>query len=175
MGEARRLEAIGAFVIIVVGSLWHFAYDATGNRWAVGLVAPANESVWEHLKLVAAPVLAYGLLESIWLRDRRRLWWAKLVEILAASTFIVVFFYTYTGALGIDSLVAVDIASFVIAVLGGQWLSYRILTSPRRPPLPAAASMLVLAGLVVAFAVLTHAPPHVPLFEDSTTHTYGPA
>ncbi len=174
MGEARRLETIGALVIVVVGTFWHFVYDATGTRWVVGLVAPVNESVWEHLKLVLVPVLAYGLVESYWLRDPRRLWWAKLVEIVAASTFIVVFFYTYTGALGIDSVVAVDISSFVIAVLGGQWFSYRILTSRRRPPIPFVASILVLAGIVVAFAVLTHAPPHVPLFEDTTTHTYGP-
>lgn len=174
MADARRLETIGALVIVVVGSFWHFVYDVTGTSWVVGLIAPVNESVWEHLKLVAVPILAYALVESIWLRDRRRLWWAKLVEILAASTFVVAFFYTYTGALGIDSVVAVDISSFVIAVLGGQWLSYRILTSQRRPPVPAVASMLALAGIVVAFAVLTHAPPHVPLFEETTTHTYGP-
>jgi Family of unknown function (DUF6512) len=174
VGEARRLETIGALVIVVVGTFWHFVYDATGTSWVVGLIAPVNESVWEHLKLVLVPILAYGLVESIWLRDPRRLWWAKLIEIVAASTFIVVVFYTYTGALGIDSVVAVDISSFVIAVLGGQWLSYRILTSRRRPPTPVVASILVLAGIVVAFAVLTHAPPHVPLFEDTTTHTYGP-
>lgn len=174
MGEARRLETIGALVIAVVGTFWHFVYDATGTSWVVGLIAPVNESVWEHLKLVLVPILAYGFVESIWLRDPRRLWWAKLVEIVAASSFIVVVFYTYTGALGIDSVVAVDISSFVIAVLGGQWLSYRILTSRRRPSAPVVASIFVLAGIVIAFAVLTHAPPHVPLFEDTTTHTYGP-
>jgi hypothetical protein len=88
---------------MVSGVLLHFCYDWSGGSRVVASVAPANESVWEHLKLVVVPVIVLGVVESRWVEDRRRLWCAKLVEIAAAAGFIVGFFYTYTGALGVDS------------------------------------------------------------------------
>ena len=102
------------------------------------------------------------------------LWWAKLVEIITACGFIVAFFYPYTGALGVDSSVVVDILTFVAAIAGGQWLSYRIITSPRRAPVPVTVSVVALLFLVTLFAVLTFTPPHIPLFQEATTGIYGP-
>jgi hypothetical protein len=110
--------------------------------------------------------------EARWVTDRRRLWWAKLVEVLAASAFIVGFFYGYTGALGVESNVAVDILSFVVAIAAGQWLSYRILLARGRIP-PVAASLGTLLVLVVAVGVVTFQPPQLPVFQDSITGEYG--
>jgi hypothetical protein len=170
----RRLETVGAAGVIVAGVLMHFAYDASGGQHVVAAFAPANESVWEHLKMVLLPVVVLGAVESRWVVDRRRLWWAKLVEVVAASGSIVAFFYTYTGALGVHSVVAVDVASYLVAIAGGQWLSHRIVSGPSRtPPLALSAAGLVL--LVVGFAVLTFEPPHLPLFEEVSTGSYGPS
>ena len=169
----RRVETIGAVAVIVCGVILHFVYEWSGGSRLLGLFAPVNESVWEHLKLVLVPVTGWGVVEMAWVADRRRLWWAKLVEEVAACSFIVAFFYTYTGAFGVDSVVWVDVLSFVVAVVAGQWLSYRLITAagPRRIPLR--VSVTALALLTVAFGVLTFAPPHVPLFQDTTTGTYG--
>ena len=175
MQSFRRLETAVAVAVTVAGVLWHFVYGWSGDNRVVAAIAPANESVWEHLKLVLIPVVALAAVEALWVADRRRLWWAKLVEVVAASGFIVAFFYTYTGALGVDSVVAVDILSYVTAIAGGQWLSYRILTSPTARSAPLAVSAAALGLLVVAFGVLTFAPPHVPLFREVGTGTYGPA
>jgi hypothetical protein len=171
----RRLETVGAFAVIVAGALLHFAYDWSGGNRAVAAIAPANESVWEHLKMVLIPVLALGAVETHWVADPRRLWWAKLVEVTAASGFIVAFFYTYTGAFGVDSIVAVDILSFIVAIAGGQWLSYRIISSATSRPAPLAVSVTALVLLLVGFGVLTFTPPHIPLFQEVGTGVYGPA
>jgi hypothetical protein len=171
----RRLETVGALAVMVAGVLLHFAYDWSGRNRVVAAIAPANESVWEHLKLVLVPVLALGLAEAVWGVDARRLWWAKLVELVTASVFIVAFFYTYTSALGIDSNVAVDILSYLVAIAGGRWLSYRILVSERSRAPTLAVSVTALVVLVVGFGALTFSPPHIPLFEDARTGTYGPA
>jgi hypothetical protein len=164
---------VGAVAVIVTGVLMHFAYDASGGQRVVAAIAPANESVWEHLKMVLVPVLAVGAVESRWVVDRQRLWWAKLVEVVVASGSIVAFFYTYTGALGVHSVVAVDVLSYLAAVAGGQWLSHRIISRRSRPaPLGVSAAALVL--LVVGFGVLTFEPPHLPLFEETATGSDGP-
>ena len=173
--SARTLETVGAIVIVVAGTLFHFTYEWSGSSRVVGFFAPVNESVWEHLKLVLYPVLAFAVVEMKWIRDPARLWWAKLVEVVAAVVFITAFFYTYTGALGVDSVVAIDICSFVVAVIGGQWISYRLVVMPGPPPLPLPASLVVLASLIVLFGVFTYAPPHLPLFQQTSTGIYGPA
>lgn len=170
----RRVEAVGAVAVVVAGVLWHFAYDWSGGSPVMAAVAPANESVWEHLKLVVVPVGALGLVEARWVADRPRLWWAKCVEVATACTFIVAFFYTYTGALGVHSIVVVDILTFVVVVAGGQLLSYRVISSPRRAPVPFAVSVTALVLLVVLFAALTFVPPHLPLFQETATGAYGP-
>jgi Family of unknown function (DUF6512) len=173
--STRTLETVGALVIVVAGTLLHFTYEWSGSSRVVGFFAPVNESVWEHLKLVLYPVLAFAVVEMKWIRDPARLWWAKLVEVVVAVVFITAFFYTYTGALGVDSVVAIDIGSFVAAVIGGQWISYRLVMMPGSPPLPLPASLVVLASLIVLFGVFTYAPPHLPLFQQTSTGIYGPA
>ena len=165
---------MGALAGVVGGVLWHFAYDWSGGSHVVAAIAPANESVWEHLKLVLIPVLALGAVEARWVADRQRLWWAKLVEVITASAFIVAFFYTYTGAFGVHSIVALDILTFVAAIAGGQWLSYRIIISARSRAAPLAVSVIALGLLVVGFGVLTFTPPHIPLFQEAATGGYGP-
>lgn len=170
----RRVETVGAVAVVVAGVLWHFVYDWSGGSPLVAAIAPANESVWEHLKLVVVPVGALGLVEARWVADRPRLWWAKCVEVATACTFIVAFFYTYTGALGVHSIVVVDILTFVGAVAGGQLLSYRVISSPRSAPVPVAVSVTALVLLVILFAALTFVPPHLPLFQEAATGAYGP-
>ena len=171
----RRMEAVGALAVIIAGVLLHFVHEWSGGSRVVAAIAPANESVWEHLKLVLTPVVVLGLVETAWVVNRRRLWWAKLVEVVTASVFIVAFFYTYTGAFGVDSNVAVDILLFLAAIAGGQWLSYRMIVSGRTRPAPLQASVAALVLLLVGFGVLTFAPPHIPLFQDGQTGTYGPS
>lgn len=168
------METVAALAVVAIGVPLHFAYSWSDGSRVVAAVAPANESVWEHLKLVVVPITLLALVEATRTVDRRRLWWAKLVEVAVACGFIVVFFYTYTGALGVDSITALDIGSFFVAVAIGQWLSYRMLVSPRGAGAPPWVSASALALVVVGFAVLTFVPPHIPLFREISTGTYGP-
>jgi hypothetical protein len=44
-------------VTILAGAALHFAYDWTAGNAIVAIFCPVNESVWEHLKLLATPFL----------------------------------------------------------------------------------------------------------------------
>ena len=50
----------------VMGTLLHFLFDWSGGSWAAALIAPVNESVWEHLKLLVFPMVAFALAQSRW-------------------------------------------------------------------------------------------------------------
>ena len=51
LGKAERQILAGVPVLFLAGTLIHFLYGLSGEFFLVGLLAPVNESVWEHLKL----------------------------------------------------------------------------------------------------------------------------
>ena len=62
-------EIIGALFIIAFGSLMHFCYAWSGYATVVGLFAPVNESVWEHLKMAFWPLVLYSAVEFVFVHD----------------------------------------------------------------------------------------------------------
>lgn len=58
LGKAERQILVGVPVLFLAGTLLHFLYGLSGEFFLVGLLAPVNESVWEHLKLALWPINA---------------------------------------------------------------------------------------------------------------------
>ena len=170
----RTLRAAvgGAVFGILLGSLLHFTYQWSGRLTFVALFSAVNESPWEHLKLYLFPIVLYIAVEWFVVENKAVLLFAKLVQIAAGMVFIEAFFYTYTGALGIDS-VWVDILSFVVAMAAGYALSYRLAAGGATAGFPAWLSATLIALVVLLFIAMTFAPPHVPLFRDANTAGYG--
>lgn len=76
-----------------LGTLWHYLYDFMGHNYLVGLIAPVNESVWEHMKLAFFP----GLIIYFIFKKRLK---PALRPVITATWLIPVLFYTYSGILG---------------------------------------------------------------------------
>ena len=47
-----KFTILGIVFTVITGTLLHFVYDLSNENPVVGLFAPINESVWEHLKLL---------------------------------------------------------------------------------------------------------------------------
>lgn len=169
----KNLEIIGAVLGIIGGVKLHFLYEWLESSQVVGLFSAVNESVWEHTKLLFFPIVFFMIVEWFWVKDKNLLFFAKLGEYLVTTLFIISFFYTYTGALGIKEVLIVDIASFVFAVIFGKALSYAILTSDYKPKLPTWIHAFALVLIFVFYGFVTLNPPQVPLFQDPETGTYG--
>jgi hypothetical protein len=96
--KLKRWHIVGAIVTLVLGTLLHFTFDWSGGNLFVGLFSAVNESVWEHLKLLAVPILLFAIIEYFaYGRAYDNFIPAKLLSVLAGMLTIVVFFYTYTG------------------------------------------------------------------------------
>jgi len=168
-----KLTIIGAIFVIIVGTVWHFIYEWSGKSVTVGLFAPMNESVWEHLKLSTFPFLIFALIELYVLRkNRKNFWCAKAAESYLPVIFIPTVFYIYTSLAG-HSILAVDITTFAVAVILGKMISYKLLTADKRQP--AALPLIFLVILWASFILFTFRPPHLPPFEDPIEHRYGMA
>ncbi|MBP1743124.1 MAG: hypothetical protein H6Q58_102 [Firmicutes bacterium] len=163
--------------IALPAGVMHFLYELSGNMAAVGLFAPVNESVWEHQKLAFVPMLLWWILSFIVLRKRPgmsalRWFFSGAVAELVCPLFIISFFYIHTGALGLHSLL-LDVSSLFIGVILAQTGGLHAYRYSRLSPIWVFVIFLMTALLFLAYIVFTFAPPHLPLFMDSLTGSYG--
>lgn len=155
---------LSALVVIVTGSLLHFAWEWSGRSAVAAIFAATNESTWEHLKLAFWPAIAlapfqrklYGPLPG-WLP-------ATAIRCVLPSFLIVVLFYGYIALLGSHHLVA-DIAIFAVAIFAGEFLGHTMLTHGFGARTRIIAFVLLVLATVL-FSTLTFAPPVVFLFHD---------
>lgn len=169
----KKYTWIGIIFCMTTGVLLHFLFEWTGRNPVIGAFSPVNESVWEHLKLLFFPCLVFFLWEYkktkhsapglINIRIRGLLWGLLL---------IVSGFYTYTGILGQDFVIA-DILLFAAAVLTVYLFSYH---KYRQHPSLSSVSiplLVVLLVLLASFILFTYLPLHIALFMDPQSFTFG--
>ncbi len=151
-----------AFVIAVLaGTGLHFLYDVCPAP-LVGLFAPVNESVWEHLKLFFWPTLAAAFVLTRKNEDGQRAWSGWLLAELVMPVLCMGVFYMLSCGFGVEAL-WVDIALYVLVMAAGFWIAYWQTATGHGAW---CAGVLVIAvGLYGAALILfTLAPPELPVF-----------
>ena len=165
-------ECVCAALIIASGTLLHSLY-AVNNYWLFGMISPVNESVWEHLKIGIWPVLFFALVEYPFVRSlAKNFFAAKVAQAYATSISTLAIFYSYTFILG-HNLLPLDILTFILAVVIGQFVSYLILSAKELDEFfdhLASAALYLMLGVIL---YVTYFPPHYPIFMDSLTGKYG--
>lgn len=165
-------QLFGFGAVSISGTLLHFLYEWTGRNPVAAVFSAVNESTWEHMKLLYFPLLAFALIQSIFFRDYKNFWRVKLACDTCGLVIIPVMFYTYNGAVG-RSPDWYNIGIFFVAaaaVFALEWRLYRYGSGKRAGE---ALALAAFAAIGVLFAVFTFCPPHLPLFEDPITHTFG--
>lgn len=166
-------EVAGAVFIIILGSALHFTFELSGGSALVGAFSAVNESVWEHLKLVFFPALLFMLIEYMPLKKKTANFaLAKTAGVYLAVVIIPVVFYAYTAVTG-ESVFLVDISTFVVAVIVGQVLSYKLLTRGKLSERLNRVSLVLLILLGIAFVLFTFYPPGLLPFQDPVSGKYG--
>ena len=170
----RKWELTGLFVTLIFGNLLHFVFDWSGENRIVAAFAAVNESTWEHMKLLVIPWVVWSLVEAIALRGSRRpVLPGRALGLLTGVLFIPTVYYTYTGALGVSSML-VDVLLFQTAVLLGAWVSWRIMAKGKASGLLwSLLGLLLLLGIWALFVWWTYDPPLLPIFTDPTNGAAG--
>ena len=164
------LEIISTVFIMIAGVLLHFAFEWSNYNMLVGTFSPVNESVWEHLKLLFFPMLISTMMVYFYKGKRvENYLCAKVVGILSSLSFTVLFFYTYTGIIG-TNFAFVDISSFFIAVMIGERVAYQKMQAKC---FCGNRITIILLILFLCFFIFTFFPPHIGLFKDPITGTFG--
>lgn len=166
-----KFELISTIFIMILGVLFHFTYEWSGNNIIVGLFTPVNESIWEHLKLLYFPMILTLIVGYFYDgKNYENYICAKLFGIIVSMIFTVITFYTYSGILG-KIIDAVNIAIFFIAVVLGQYMVLRKIRENKS--CNQTKKMIILIIIGVLFIFFTFNPPNIGLFADPITGTFG--
>lgn len=163
----------GMIFTSVFGVLLHFLYERSNKNVALAPFSAINESIWEHMKLLFFPMLLFSVVENQFIgQTYENFWCVKFIGIVAGLLLVPMLFYTYTGALGRTSD-WFNIVIFFLAVATSFLLETRLLLEQNTPCPSPATAIAFLAFIALLFIFFTFAPPHVPLFLDPMTGTYG--
>jgi len=154
-------------VILIVAGPLHFAYEWSGDHFLVSLIAPVNESIWEHLKMIYWPTLLWWVIGYAVYRSRKKLsgirWFqAMAMSIISSMMFIVVWYYTWSGAFGIEASL-VNYSS-MIGVIIGQLLAIHVYRVVKPRWIYFIPGVLIVLALGFMSGYFTYYPPSFPMF-----------
>lgn len=166
-----KFQIFSTILTMILGTLLHFTFEWSGNNSFVATFSAVNESTWEHLKLIFFPMILTTIIGYFYIgKNTSNFLCSKLIGIITAISFTVIFFYTYTGILGAN-FAFIDISIFFIAVLLGEYITYKLLLSDFS--CNKIISLLLLIILLFCFVLFTYFPPKIGLFKDPVTNNFG--
>lgn len=161
------LEISGSIFTILVGTLFHFAYELIGRWPPLAFLFPINESIWEHFKMVFWPFVIWGVIEALILNSRiANIIVSKTLGIYTSIITIIILHYAYKGLIG-KYMVVADILIFIISILVGFFVSYRILIKRYIMKSFKSFAYLLLLALTLMIVYFTYYPPSHFLFIPS--------
>ncbi len=156
---------VGFIFVSILGTLWHFVYEWSGDFRLLGFIAPINESTFEHMKLIFFPSLIYMPVTHYYLKDK----YPSIVNalsygILYGTFFLPIFFYSYSGIIG-QNFTPVDIGSFYIGTLLVFLVTYRLLKQKSKKTFHAIGFYLLFV-MIFIFVRFTYNNPGVGIFAE---------
>ena len=149
------------------GVLLHFVYGWSRNSLLVAFIAPTNESLFEHLKLLMTPFLIWAMVEYAYYGQYMHAFVpGKVIGLWLGFVLMIGLHLLYTALLG-RRLVWVDVSIFAISVFSAFVAAEFCMTLVLFDS--AGLEVLfdaLLVMTVMVFATFTVYPPHHWLFRE---------
>lgn len=173
MNRLKHWRLTGIITIIISGFLLHYLFSWTNHSKIIGLLAPVNESIWEHLKLGYWSVVLFSLADYAHVkRSIHNYFFAKTIGLLALEITIIFIYYGYTFITGID-ITGIDIGSYILGAIICQYLTFIFYKQQQYARVIDKISLAAFIAIGVLFAITTYYPPHIAIFKDHNSNTYG--
>lgn len=159
------LMLFGIVFAFFFGILLHFVYGWSRSSLLIAFIAPTNESLFEHLKLLMTPYLIWAMVEYAYYGQYMHAFVpAKVIGLWLGFALMIGLHLLYVGLLG-RRVVAADVGIFAFAVLSAFVAAEFCMTLS---VFDSTGLEILFDGFLVAtvmtFAVFTVYPPHHWLF-----------
>lgn len=147
----------------LLGVLFHFVYELSGEKRLIGLFFPVNESTWEHLKLIFFPIMFVSFVEYLLFHiEKGGFFCIRLKSALIGMISTIILFYTCQGVLG-KNVDWINIVIYFIAMILACIYSCNAESKKVSLTFQNLCLFLILA-LTLAFMIFSVFPPEIGLF-----------
>lgn len=172
----KRIIIIACIVSILFGVFLHFAYELSGHNAIVGIFAPVNESVWEHLKLIFLPFTLFSI--AFYFYTKRKFSNMLLTTLFGniVGMFVVTTLYYLGDAIFAEDNMVYNIIIYAISVMSSYFILYLGIYSKDFIEETKGSTVIGACALVLLFAIFvtnTFSPIKFDLTRDPVTKTYG--
>ncbi len=169
----KKLKIISSISIFLLCFLLHFSYQWLPNPF-FAIIAPVNESIWEHMKLIFTATILWSIIEIIILKRKNIKFNNYFISVFTSSflsipIYLIIFLPIY-HKMG-DSMF-INITIMGIVIIFTQIISYFILKAKEEQLLNYISVFLIIL-IYIIFGYLTYNAPHNYLFFDTQEEKYG--
>ncbi len=169
----KKIKTYGVIISFILSIILHFIYNIMPNTF-ISIIAPVNESIWEHMKLIVSSSLIFSVIEYI-IYKTNNIPFNNFSLSYSISTLLGVIIYLFiyiplNDILGHKIYIAI-ILLFLIFILI-QIISYYIMNK-KKIKYSLILSILLIVITYFIFYYLTYYPPKINLFYDYLNKQYG--
>ncbi len=165
-------KIIGILLTFILCFFLHFAYQNFPN-FLFSILTPVNESIWEHMKLIATSFIIISLIEYLLIHKKIHLKNFTLNLFIVPSLGIITYLIIYLPIfLIVGENIYISLALLFLIIILMQILSYFILQYPTIKG-EEKVGLIGLFILYFLFFYFTYFPPHNFLFYDLVKTSYG--
>lgn len=169
----KKIKIIGVFVIMGLSVLSHFMYEWF-NNFVFSILFPVNESIWEHMKLLATPVLIYSFIEYFIYRKKgirfNNFSLSYGISIIIGIVSYLIIYLPIDHFFGYNMIVSIALLFFDYVLI--SYISYSILNT-RKIKYSNIIGTLLIVFIYFIFYYLTYYPVHSYIFYDTKDKVYG--
>ncbi len=170
--KLRYLKLLGVIMAFLLCFLIHFLYDLA-PCFITSVIAPVNESIAEHMKILFGSILLSGVIQKIIVKVKHLPYKNVCISnftaaLLSIPIFLVMYMPIYK-AIGENLIITIII--MLIAIIIVEIISYLIMKKEDVK----LENMAIIFTITVytIFGILTYFPPEQELFLDPINLTYG--
>lgn len=170
--KLKVLKLIGIIVAFLLCFPLHFLYDKI-PCFLTSVIAPVNESIAEHMKILFGSVLVAGVVQKIIVKTKKlninNVCISNFTAALLSIPILLVMYLPIYKAIGENFIVTIIIMFVTIVIV--EIISYFIMKKEDLK-LENMAIIFVIT-IYIIFGILTYFPPQNELFLDPINLTYG--
>lgn len=169
----KKVKIIGVIIIFLLSIISHFGYNLLPNT-ITSILFPVNESIWEHMKLLATPVLIFAVIEYFCYKKRginyHNFILSYAISIILGILIYLTLYLPINAIIGHKAFIAISLLFIVFIII--EFISYLIMNSPKIKYNKLIGIILILF-IYSLFYYFTYYPKNNDLFFDSQKNIYG--
>ena len=169
----KKVKIIGVFISFILAIILHFIYGILPNS-IISVIAPVNESIWEHMKLIVTSSLIFSIFEYF-IYKKKDIPFNNFIlsygisSILAIVVYLIIYI-PLNDIFGHKAYIAISLLFLIFIFL--QFISYYIMNY-RKISYSNDIGILLIIITYFIFGYLTYHPPKINLFYDYMNKGFG--